>query len=259
MSKKTDQGTDNKDAKTEGGDTLAKCASCETEQPVGHKCCAECGQPMAKAAQVEYDKALTALGDFHKANTALPPKPEVKAGTPDAAVAAVLAKARTGEGDESALVELLIGGQNRNTDLIVAHAEDTRAVRIGMGELGGLLAKAITAGFTAHQDLVLDEVKAMRAEFGEWKNQPGRSRSATVQPTAKSLSSVQTPSPGDELRGEALAQQAFNLAKAGKIRPDEATLTQYYANRGHSLTTLATVEAGLAQRLNAALASETQH
>lgn len=241
---------------------LAKCGSCQAEQPAKHKCCAECGEPMAKAAQAEYEAALAELGAFHKAQAALPDTPEVQPGEHGEADK-VLAKARSGgdaDGTELALAELLIGGQTINSDHLVALLGETRAARKDLGVGVGLMVKAFHAGLRASDERNTAAINALREEFSTFLNQPGRARSVQAATFHKAL--VQ-PEGGDgqddSPRGDVLVKAAVDLARAGRIDPLEATLTQQYANAGHSLNTLAQIDPRLHARLSACLASATTH
>jgi hypothetical protein len=255
MSQKTQQAAGNGTQPTTDTPVVAKCGSCQTDNAVTHKCCSECGEPLAQAARADYDAALAAVGAFHKANTDLPATVEVPSGDHTAAER-VITKARSADGanaDEVALIELLIGSQNINSDQLGALLGEMRATRIGLGEFAGLMVKAFTAGFKAHEEQYTAAIAALTARVDSWEAAPGRARSAQVGAFAKS--NVQTPAAqqqDDSPRGDVLVKAAIDLGVAKKIGEVDVTLTQQLANAGHSLATIAEVNPILHQRLTAA-------
>jgi hypothetical protein len=236
--------------------TLAKCRSCETEQPATHKCCAECGETMTKAAQAEYDAALAKVGTFHKANTELPVVPEVKPGD-HAKADETIAKSRAAATDpnEVAVAELLLTGQGINSDQLVTLLGEQRAMRIGLGEFAGLMAKAFHAGFAAHEERVMAKVDAMTAAFEAWRDAPGRTRAglAAVTPLIKAAVRPEvTPEDDTSVRGDLLIKAAVDLGVARKLGEVDVTLTSQYATAGYSLAAIATIDEALSKRLAAA-------
>lgn len=255
MSQKTQQAAGTGAQPTADVPVVAKCGSCQTDNASTHKCCSECGEPLAPAARAEYDAALSAIGAFHKANTGLPKTVEVAAGD-HAAADRVVTKARSAEGanaDEVALVELLIGGQNINSDQLGALLGETRAVRIGLGELAGAMMKAFSTGFRAHEEKYTAAIAALTARVDGWESAPGRARSAQVGIVHKAHTAPPAnPEQDDSPRGEVLVKAAVDAGVGKKLGTTDVTLTQQYANAGHSLLSIAAVDPGLHQRLTAA-------
>lgn len=255
--KQPEAGKDPKDPQAaDAGGIVAKCGSCATDQPVTHKCCSECGAQLAQASKAAYDAALQGLGAFHKSQTGLADRPEITPGdhqeTKD-----VIAKARSAAGvdpSEIATVELLLGGQNNNTDLLTAVMNDVRAGRRDVGELAGLFMKALSAGLRAHEEAYTTAIQALTQRVDEWEASPGRSRTAGLQPFIKA-NSTQPPPAGtedDSPSGDVLVKAAVQLGGARKLDPTDVTLTQQYANAGHTLRTIESADPALFRRLTAA-------
>ncbi|MDX2165745.1 MAG: hypothetical protein SF182_01720 [Deltaproteobacteria bacterium] len=235
---------------------LAKCGSCQAEQPAKHKCCVECGETMAKAAQAEYDAALGALGAFHKGQVALPDNPEVKAGD-HAAADELLIKARSTAGVEeleTAMAEHLIKSQGAISDLIMATLVEARAGRRDLGVLAEVMAKAITTGLRAHRDEYLGAIAALTARVDTWEGTPGRSRTAQIDPLAKTLHTPTGADPKDDsLRGEPLVKAITDAGIDRKLSEQDVTEGGSYARRNLSLKAISEQFPALGARISAAL------
>lgn len=239
------------DSQAQESATLAKatCGGCQTEQLATHKHCVDCGHPLAKASAAAFDAALTILEDFAKAQAALPeqivlePNPEAEP----------LVKADTSEADDAAIANAILGAQNNAVHLAEAIATDVRAAR----KADGMLAKAMVTVFTALRDEnagLRSEVTGLKGAIEALANTPGRSRAATVVPLAKAIAGQTGAAPQDDsLRGTALVKAAIDGEVHNLLPSGDATLTQMYANRGHSLQTIAQENPALAGRLTRAI------
>lgn len=242
---------------TTGADdgVLAKCGSCQAEQPATHKCCVECGETMAKAAQAEYEAALGALGAFSKAQTELSDQPTVTAGDHTAGEDLLL-KARSTAGIEdleAKMAEHLIKSQGAISDLIMAALVEARSGRRDLGVLADVMAKAITAGLKAHRDEYLGAIAALTARFDTWETTPGRSRTAQIDPMAKSLHTSSGGEKDDTLSGEPLIKAIVGAGVDRKLNEQDVTEASHYARRNMSLKAISEQFPALGARLTAAL------
>ncbi len=259
----SDKNKDTAAASTPDAGTLAKCGSCEFEQPAVHKCCVECGQTMLKAAQAEFDAAMGQLGEFHKTQLALPATPEVTP-TDHSADADLINKARSTAGVEALeteMAERLISGQGITADYLAALMVETRAGRRDLGTLADVMSKAFHAGLNANRDETQAMFNDLKARVDLVLNAPAQSRVARLTPVHKAVVTPEGGPPQEDrsLAGDVLTKCAIDLVNGGKLDPVEATLTQQYANQGHSLASLEQVAPRLHARLVAGMAAAAAH
>lgn len=231
----------------------ATCGSCKLEQDGAHKHCAECGTSLVKAS-ADLKGVLETLGSFAKARQELGDDITVTPGTHDADA---LLQDEQAE-DAIPFLKAFIGQANSNADLLKALAGEVRVLR----KEDSVLAKAIAAGLGA--------IGSQLAEFGERleaiENAPGRPKS--ILPGGRQVTPITKANAGstggnqDEdtsLRGNDLVKAAIAAEQAGKLGDGDATLIQFWANRGATLNVLAKAAPEAHQRLVATLPKEQGH
>jgi len=242
----------------DGGEKqMVKCSDCETEVPADQKFCGNCGQPMTKAQDTAWEAAMSELRDLAKAREDLPSEIEVSAGShdTDSAVDAALQASVDAEDQlAKAILEAtgaLIKSNNLAVDRGTAVAREARDMNRALGQF----AKAIDAGLSSIRSAVNDRVAGLEQKFDEWANKPGqvRSRLSVVGAMNKATPGVENDPSDTSLKGDALVKAAVDLENDGKLNPGDATLTQFYTNRGATLKALSEFDPGLANRINAAL------
>jgi hypothetical protein len=238
-------------------ETMAKCAACQAEHPVGQKFCAECGETLVKATREELDEALAELAEFHKAKTELEETPDVA----DTEQEDLLLKAKVKADEVDPVATVLCEAHNRTIDHLIAYGADTRATRREMGELGGLLRKAVSIGLRHIEGELGGRLDALTERMDTWEGMPGRRRSARIAPLHKS-NVGESNDPGeddDSLAGAPLVKAAIDAEVAGKIGQGDSTQVEYWVNRGLTMKGIKAAVPDLGFRLESAGLGATKH
>jgi len=223
-------------------ETLAKavCGGCHAEGAGDQKFCAHCGEPLAKAA--DFDAGMAALEDLYTTTRQSPDELSVEEhswGTPQVGD---LLKGQGADGviDAAPVLDAVLESANRVADQVVAGNRQSVKLERALG----VIAKAIV---TVVRPLMA-EVQSVRNEMQTQGNQR-LPRRGQVELVHKAIPDVSGDQADETPRGEFLWKSACDFETEGLLEHGDATMTQSYANAGHSVRTLAQENPPLARRL----------
>lgn len=239
---------------------MTKCSSGH-ECIEGHKFCGECGEPMVKAVQQEFDEALDALVAMTKGASDEFSLPEFDDTDPDLNLQGAATPDDNGvlALDAGDLIKAVVSATKANGKNLFAALETLGTEVVAQRKLLGAMIKAqasTMSAFRALQDGKLATLEAAVSDIGATRNP----RKAVVTPLVKSVATGDPAEPQEAPRGGVLLKAAIDAERNGMIKSLDVSVTEEMVNRGLDLNQIAGMNPGLASALTRQLsAGQTAH